>query len=68
MEFLRVSPQTGVCADKICGQTFLTDGSCHEQTGFAWQTIPQDFPLTVFAGNVGPALTIGNMTILKTAE
>ncbi|PKI59146.1 hypothetical protein CRG98_020512 [Punica granatum] len=40
----------------------------HEPIGIVGQIIPQNFPLSLFAWKVGPALARGNTVILKSAE
>ncbi|KAL6579534.1 hypothetical protein OROMI_009750 [Orobanche minor] len=60
-------------ADKIHDLTVQTDGphhvqNLHEPIGVAGQVIPWNFPLLMFAWNVGLVLAYGNSIILKTAE
>ena len=60
-------------ADKIHGLLVPADGPhhvqvLHEPIGVAGQIIPWNFPLLMFAWQVGPALACGNAVVLKTAE
>ncbi|XP_053405987.1 aldehyde dehydrogenase 1A1-like isoform X2 [Mercenaria mercenaria] len=59
--------------DKIQGRTVPIDGTffCytrHEPVGVCGQIIPWNFPLTLFALKVAPALACGNTVVVKPAE
>lgn len=59
--------------DKMQGRTIPIDGSffCytrHEPVGVCGQIIPWNFPLSLFALKVAPALACGNTVVLKPAE
>ncbi|KAI6660893.1 Retinol dehydrogenase 2 [Oopsacas minuta] len=60
-------------ADKIQGKTIPIDGNFftytrHEPIGIVGQIIPWNFPLLMAAWKLAPALTTGNVVILKLAE
>lgn len=60
-------------ADKIQGKTIPIDGSFftytrHEPIGVVGQIIPWNFPLLMAAWKLAPALTTGNVVVLKLAE
>ena len=60
-------------ADKIQGKTIPIDGNFftytrHEPIGVVGQIIPWNFPLLMAAWKLAPALTTGNVIILKLAE
>ncbi|XP_062516345.1 aldehyde dehydrogenase, mitochondrial-like [Corticium candelabrum] len=60
-------------SDKIQGKTIPVDGDFftytrHEPVGIVGQIIPWNFPLLMQAWKLGPALTCGNVVILKPAE
>lgn len=59
--------------DKICGKTIPADGSVfcytrHEPIGVCGQIIPWNFPVSMMAWKLGPALACGNTVVLKPAE
>jgi len=59
--------------DKIQGKTIPIDGDflCytrHEPVGIVGQIIPWNFPLLMQAWKISPALTSGNVIVLKVAE
>ena len=60
-------------ADKIHGKTIPVDGSFftftrHEPVGVCGQIIPWNYPLSMQAWKLAPALCAGNTVILKPAE
>ena len=60
-------------ADKIQGKTIPIDGNFftytrHEPIGVVGQIIPWNFPLLMASWKLAPALTTGNVVILKLAE
>ncbi|KAL7567530.1 hypothetical protein ACA910_009537 [Epithemia clementina (nom. ined.)] len=60
-------------ADKLVGKTIPVDGSnfCYtrrEPVGVCACIIPWNFPLTMFAWKLAPALCCGNTVVLKTSE
>ncbi|KAM9331104.1 aldehyde dehydrogenase 1A1-like [Gastrophryne carolinensis] len=60
-------------ADKNQGRTVPIDGDYfaytrHEPIGVCGQIIPWNFPLTMFAWKIAPALCNGNTVVLKPAE
>lgn len=60
-------------ADKEYGQTIETNPSQlvytrHEPVGVCGQVIPWNFPLLMFCWKIGPALSMGNTIVMKTAE
>jgi len=60
-------------ADKITGETLPTEPSMltytrHEPIGICGQIISWNFPTLMLALKIGPALTCGNVVILKPAE
>jgi len=60
-------------SDKIQGKTISVDGpyhtyTRHEPVGIVGQIIPWNFPLMMAAWKLAPALTAGNVVILKPAE
>lgn len=59
--------------DKIFGQTIPVDGpyftyTRHEPIGVCGQIIPWNYPISMLAWKVGPALACGNTIVLKPAE
>lgn len=61
------------CADKFDGKTIPIGGDhfCytkHEPVGVVGQIIPWNFPLLMMAWKLGPALSMGNVVIMKPAE
>jgi len=59
--------------DKIQGRTIPVDGASfcytrHEPVGVCGQIIPWNFPITMMAWKIAPALACGNTTIVKPAE
>jgi len=63
----------GGWADKITGQTVDTDTASfrytrHEPIGVCGQIIPWNFPLLMLSWKIGPALSCGNVIVMKTAE
>lgn len=59
--------------DKIQGRTIPVDGTSfcytrHEPVGVCGQIIPWNFPITMMAWKIAPALACGNTTIVKPAE
>jgi len=59
--------------DKICGQTIPADGGVfsytrHEPVGVCGQIIPWNFPLSMMAWKLGPALACGCTIVMKPAE
>lgn len=60
-------------ADKNYGQTIPVAGNFfsytrHEPVGVCGQIIPWNFPLLMQAWKLGPALSMGNTVVMKTAE
>ncbi|KAL4227704.1 Retinal dehydrogenase 1 [Mactra antiquata] len=60
-------------ADKIQGKTIPVDGTSfcytiHEPVGVCAQIIPWNFPCSLVALKIGPALACGNTVIIKPAE
>jgi aldehyde dehydrogenase (NAD+) len=60
-------------SDKIQGKTISVDGpyftyTKHEPVGIVGQIIPWNFPLLMASWKLAPALTAGNVVILKPAE
>ncbi|CAF3867558.1 unnamed protein product, partial [Rotaria sordida] len=60
-------------SDKIAGETLASAPGTftytrHEPVGICGQIIPWNFPLVMLAGKIGPALTCGNVVIVKPAE
>lgn len=60
-------------ADKNHGKTIPVDGDFfsytrHEPVGVCGQIIPWNFPLLMQAWKLAPALSMGNVVVLKTAE
>jgi len=60
-------------SDKIQGKTISVDGphfvyTKHEPVGIVGQIIPWNFPILMMAWKLGPALTAGNVVVLKPAE
>nr|AVR59243.1 aldehyde dehydrogenase 1 [Platynereis dumerilii] len=60
-------------SDKNVGQTIPVDGSYftytrHEPVGVCAQIIPWNYPICMFTWKMGPALTTGNVIIVKPAE
>ncbi|KAL5005492.1 hypothetical protein ScPMuIL_018948 [Solemya velum] len=60
-------------ADKNMGTTIPVDGfffsfTRHEPVGVCGQIIPWNFPITMLAWKLGPALACGNTVVLKPAE
>uniref|UniRef100_V9KLJ0 aldehyde dehydrogenase (NAD(+)) n=1 Tax=Callorhinchus milii TaxID=7868 RepID=V9KLJ0_CALMI len=60
-------------ADKYHGKTIPADGNffCytrHEPVGVCGQIIPWNFPLSMQAWKLGPALATGNVVVMKMAE
>ncbi len=60
-------------ADKVHGKVIDTGPSrlaytLHEPVGVCGQIIPWNYPLTMFAWKVAPALACGNTVVLKTSE
>lgn len=59
--------------DKIAGKTIPVDGNmlCYtrrQPVGVCGQIIPWNFPVTIMAGKIAPALAAGNTIVLKPAE
>jgi len=59
--------------DKICGQVIPADGDVfsytrHEPIGVCGQIIPWNYPLSMMAWKLGPALACGCTIVLKPAE
>uniref|UniRef100_A0A1I8JH12 aldehyde dehydrogenase (NAD(+)) n=1 Tax=Macrostomum lignano TaxID=282301 RepID=A0A1I8JH12_9PLAT len=60
-------------ANKNHGKTIPVDGNVfcftrHEPVGVCGQIIPWNFPLLMQAWKLGPALSMGNTVVMKTAE
>ncbi|XP_046373569.2 aldehyde dehydrogenase, mitochondrial-like [Haliotis rufescens] len=60
-------------ANKYHGKTIPIDGDFftytrHEPVGVCGQIIPWNFPLLMQAWKLGPALAMGNVVVMKTAE
>jgi len=60
-------------ADKNHGKTIPVDGdyfsmTLHEPVGVVGQIIPWNFPLLMLAWKLGPALSMGNVVVMKPAE
>jgi aldehyde dehydrogenase (NAD+) len=60
-------------ADKVQGKTIPINGpyfcyTRHEPVGVVGQIIPWNFPLLMQAWKLGPALSMGNTVVMKTAE
>ncbi|HET7565425.1 MAG TPA: aldehyde dehydrogenase family protein, partial [Gemmatimonadaceae bacterium] len=63
----------GGWADKIHGETIPVDGpffnyTLREPLGVVGAIVPWNFPLSLAAWKLGPALACGNMVVLKPAE
>ncbi|KAK0664369.1 Aldehyde dehydrogenase [Lasiodiplodia hormozganensis] len=63
----------GEWADKVGGQTISTTGSkfaytLREPLGVVGQIIPWNYPLSMAAWKLGPALACGNTVVIKAAE
>jgi acyl-CoA reductase-like NAD-dependent aldehyde dehydrogenase len=60
-------------SDKIFGQTVPVDGpyftyTRHEPVGVCGQIVPWNYPISLMAWKLGPALACGNTIVLKPAE
>jgi len=60
-------------SDKIFGKTIPVDGpfftyTRHEPIGVCGQIIPWNYPISLMAWKIGPALACGNTVVLKPAE
>ncbi|XP_042148367.1 aldehyde dehydrogenase, mitochondrial isoform X1 [Ixodes scapularis] len=60
-------------SDKVHGKTIPTDGNYvsftrHEAIGVCGQIIPWNYPVLMVCWKLGPALTTGNVVVLKPAE
>ena len=59
--------------DKICGQVIPADGGVfsytrHQPVGVCGQIIPWNYPLSMMAWKLGPALACGCTIVMKPAE
>ncbi|KAE8357041.1 aldehyde dehydrogenase domain-containing protein [Aspergillus coremiiformis] len=63
----------GGWADKVHGQTIDTNPESltytrHEPIGVCGQIIPWNFPIMMWSWKIGPAIAVGNVVVIKTAE